>query len=281
MAYDVDGRALVLGGGGVAGVAWEAGMVGGLQDAGVDLTSADLIVGTSAGAIIGSFVGHGVDVAEAVGRLPADGVGGPPIEINMNAVLSAFAILFDEGVDPVDARAQVGRLALEAPVDSGRTRLEDIARRLPSHEWPSRPLLVTAVDTADGAFVVWDRDSGVPLPKAVMASCCVPCVFPPVEINGRHYMDGGARSVTSADLAKGASAVVVLEPMAHLSPRAALERELRELGDARIAAIGADEAAVEVFGVNIFDQALWKPALEAGRMQAATAAAEIRAVWEG
>src|SRR5262245_5175947 len=89
MAYDVNGRALVLGGGGVAGVAWEAGMLGGLRDAGVDLTAADVIVGTSAGAIIGSFAGHGVDVAEAIRRLPADGTGGPPIEVNMNAVLSA------------------------------------------------------------------------------------------------------------------------------------------------------------------------------------------------
>ena len=282
MAYDVSGRALVLGGGGVAGVAWEAGMIAGLRDAGVDLTAADLIVGTSAGSIVGSLIGHGVDMAETIERLPAaDDAGAPAFEVDMDAVLNAFALIFDPDLDPQQARVQVGKLALDAQVDGARERLADVGRRLPSDEWPARPLLVTAVDTADGSFVAWDRDSGVPLPKAVMASCCVPCVFPPVEINGRRYMDGGTRSITNADLARGASTVVVLEPMGHLSPRTMLERELRELGDARVVGVGADEAAIEVFGVNVLDQSLWKPAFQAGLTQAATAAAEVRATWNG
>jgi len=280
MAYDVR-RALVLGGGGVAGVAWEAGMLSGLREAGVDLTTADLIVGTSAGSIVGSFIGHGVDVAEVIERLPADGAAGSAaLEVNMNAVMSAFAILFDAGVDPLDARGQVGKLALEAKVNGARERLEDVGRRLPSKEWPTRPLLVTAVDTADGAFVTWDRDSGVPLNLAVMASCCVPCVFPPVDINGRRYMDGGTRSTTNADLARGASTVVILEPLAHLAPRTMLERELRELGDARVAAAGPDQAAIDVFGMNVLDLSLRRPAFQAGRAQSAAAAAEIGAVWD-
>jgi NTE family protein len=281
MAADVSGRALVLSGGGIAGVAWEAGMLAGLGDAGVDLTTADLIIGTSAGSIVGSFVAHGEDVAKAIERLPAaGGPGQPGVAVDMDAVLNAFAILFDPGLDPQEARRQVGKLALEAQVDGARERLADVGRRLPSQEWPARPLLVTAVDTADGAFVVWDRDSGVPLAQAVMASCCVPCVFPTVEIDGRRYMDGGTRSVTNADLARGASAVVILEPMAHLSPRTILAAELRELDAARVVAVGPDQAAIDVFGVNVLDQALWKPAFQAGRAQSAAAAAQIRAVWD-
>ncbi|HZB30889.1 MAG TPA: patatin-like phospholipase family protein [Streptosporangiaceae bacterium] len=280
MAVDVSGRALVLGGGGIAGVAWEAGMLAGLKEAGVDLTTADLIIGTSAGSIVGSFVAHGVDVAEAIEGLSGESAADRPSDpVDMDAVLNAFAILFDPGITPQDARVQVGKLALEAKVDGARERLADIGLRLPRREWPARPLLVTAVDTADGAFVVWDRDSGVPLPDAVMASCCVPCVFPPIDINGRRYMDGGTRSITNADLAKGASAVVILEPMAHVSPRTVLAAELRELGAARVAAIGPDQGAIEVFGVNVLDPALWQPAFRAGRAQSAAAADEVRAVW--
>jgi len=281
MTVDVSGRVLVLGGGGVAGVAWEAGVLAGLRDAGVDLTTADLIIGTSAGSIVGSFVAHGVDVAEAIDRLFVDGDAAPPsYSVDMDAVLNAFAILFDPNIDPREARVQVAELALAAQVDGARERLADIGRRLPRQEWPARPLLVTGVDTADGAFVAWDRDSGVPLPEAVMASCCVPCVFPPVDINGRRYMDGGTRSATNADLASGASTVVILEPMAHLSPRTILEAELRELGTARVVAVGPDQAAIDVFGVNLLDQALWKPAFQAGWAQSAAAAEGVRAVWD-
>ncbi|HEY7487748.1 MAG TPA: patatin-like phospholipase family protein [Streptosporangiaceae bacterium] len=280
MAADV-GRALVLGGGGVAGVAWEAGMLAGLRDAGVDLSTADLIVGTSAGSIVGSFVGHDVDPAAAIDRIAADAEAdpAPPAEVDMDAVMTAFGILFDPNLDPQEGRRQVGQLALQAPVDSAGSRLEEIAHRLPSAAWPALRLLVTAVDTEDGAFKVWDRDSGVPLPTAVISSCAVPLVFPPIEINGRRYMDGGTRSVTNADLARGASAVVILEPLAHLSPRTALERELRELEPAPVAAIGPDEESINVFGMNVLDQTLWRPAFKAGLAQATQAAAQVRAVW--
>src|SRR5918992_3799980 len=131
MVVDVSGRALVLGGGGIAGVAWEAGMLAGLKDAGVDLSTADLIIGTSAGSIVGSFVAHGVDVAEAIERLPADEADRPDYAVDMDAVLNAFAILFDPGIAPRDARVQVGKLALAAMVDGARERLADIGRRLP------------------------------------------------------------------------------------------------------------------------------------------------------
>src|SRR5918999_1240695 len=134
MTADGVGRALVLGGGGVAGVAWEAGMITGLRDAGADLTAADLIVGTSAGSIVGSLIGHGVDVADAVDRMaaeavvaePSDASPAQPHDVDMDAVLAAFGILFDPGLDPQEARAKVGALALAAQVDGAAVRLEEI-----------------------------------------------------------------------------------------------------------------------------------------------------------
>src|SRR5215475_2840463 len=69
-------RGVVLGGGGIAGVAWEAGIVIGLRRAGVDLSSADVIVGTSAGSIVGSHVAFGTDLQLLAAMSPASqGVG--------------------------------------------------------------------------------------------------------------------------------------------------------------------------------------------------------------
>lgn len=277
------GRALVLGGGGIAGIAWEAGLVAGLRDAGADLGEADLIVGTSAGSVIGTFLAHGEDPAEAVDRYATGGAreAAPPAQVDVEAMFNAFSILFDESIPPQEARARVGRLTLETPENGMAARLAELGRRLPHQDWPDLPFLVTGVDTADGAFTVWSRTSGAPLALAVQASCAVPCVFPPVEIGGRRYMDGGTRSVTNADLAKGAAQVVILEPMAHLVPRRWLKRELAELGEAQVAAIGPDQAAIDIFGLDLLDNGLWRPAFQAGRAQSAAVADEVKRIWHG
>ncbi|MCW2884138.1 MAG: Patatin [Streptosporangiaceae bacterium] len=276
------GRALVLGGGGIAGIAWEAGLIVGLQGAGVDLTDADLIVGTSAGSVVGAMIATGVDLPLAIDDLAgrAETTPAPSAPADFSAVLTAFGMLFDTSLDPQEARARVGRMALEAPVADAADRLREVGERLPSHEWPERPLLITAVDTADGGFVVWDRESGATLPFAVMSSCAVPCVFPPVEIGGRFYMDGGVRSATNADLAAGSSAVVIIEPMAHLSPRPLLERELEALGTTNVVAVGPDQHAVEAFGHDVLDPALWRPAYHAGVIQAGSLVDRVQEVWK-
>ncbi|MQY05688.1 patatin-like phospholipase family protein [Actinomadura macrotermitis] len=277
------GRALVLGGGGVAGIAWEAGLIAGLRDAGADLTGADLLVGTSAGSVVAAFIAHGVDMAAAIEEVAARDEALPPAaaDVDMTDLLNAFAVLFDESLDPREARRRVGAMALAAPTGAMAGRLAEIGAALPSAEWPERPLRVTAVDTADGEFVVWDRDSGAPLAQAVMSSCAVPCVFPPVEIGGRAYMDGGARSATNADLADGAERVVILEPLAYLTPRPVLEREVRGLAPAEVAVVGPDQAAIDLFGFDLLSPRLWRAAFDAGRAQAGAAAPEVLKVWNG
>ncbi|KOG91505.1 patatin, partial [Streptomyces varsoviensis] len=68
-----------------------------------------------------------------------------------------------------------------------------VERRLLSHEWPARRLLVTAVDAATGEFTAFDAASGVGIVDAVAASCAVPGVWPPVTIGAKRYIDGGVR----------------------------------------------------------------------------------------
>ncbi|MBP2702599.1 patatin-like phospholipase family protein [Microbispora sp. RL4-1S] len=270
--------ALVLGGGGVAGIAWEAGILTGLRRLGVDLGTADRVVGTSAGSVVGTLVSTGADLEEAVAHQIAVDTGPPPA-VDVEATMRAFAVMSDPSLDRLEARRRVGQMALAAAVDHAADRLAAIGERLPIKLWPERDLLITAVDAATGEFVVWDRRADVPLVLAVASSCAVPMVFPPVEINGRRYVDGGVRSVTNADLAAGARAIVVLEPLGALTPREVLDAELGEAGAATSYVIHPDEASLAAFGTNVLDPALWGPAFRAGLDQAPALAEPIAAVW--
>lgn len=271
-------NALVLGGGGVAGIAWMAGIVTGLRREGVDLGTADRIIGTSAGSVVGTLIATGADLEQAVTHQRNVDTGPAPA-IDLDATARSFAVLADTTIEPVERRRVVGRMALDARVDHAADRLAAVGERLPVKEWPDRELLITSVDTETGEFVVWTRDSGVPLVLAVASSCAVPMIFPPVEIGGRRYMDGGVRSATSADLATGATTVIVLEPLGHLTPRAALDAELGKSGAARTHVIHPDDASIAVFGENVLDPALWGPAFKAGLAQAPLSAGPLRDLW--
>jgi predicted acylesterase/phospholipase RssA len=269
-------RTLVLGGGGIAGIAWEAGVITGLRRAGVDLGEADLVIGTSAGSVVGALVTTGADLESSVGAQANTAAAKAPA-VDMEPVMAAFSLLYDPSLDPQEARRQVGAMAL-AVKDTG-ARIEAVGDRLPVKEWPERRLLITAVDTETGEFVVWDRDSEASLVLAVASSCAVPCVYPPVEIGGRRYMDGGVRSATNIDLAAGSSTVVILEPLAHMAPRQHFEAEVAELGDAMVTHVAPDEASMAVFGSNVMDGALWRPAFEAGLAQAPAVVEIVAKAW--
>ncbi|HEV2377608.1 MAG TPA: patatin-like phospholipase family protein [Streptosporangiaceae bacterium] len=273
--------AVVFGAGGVAGIAWEAGMVLGLQQAGVDLYTADLVVGTSAGSIVGSHVASRSDLRTLLERQESRAAGAPAAPPpDLDTVLAALAPLFDAELDPLTARRRVGAAAVTAPAGDEAAHIRRITALLPAHqEWPQRRLLVASVDTGTGELAVWHRDSGVPLPRAVAASCAVPGVYPPVTIGGHRYMDGGIRSATNADLAEGASTVIVLNAIGHLVPTGSLEAELAKVGAARTWVVSPDARAAEAMGANVLDAATWAPALAAGLAQAESCAEAAGAVW--
>jgi NTE family protein len=272
------GRALVLGGGGITGIAWDLGLMAGLREHGVDLADADLIVGTSAGAYVGALLATGVDPT-AVGAAGGDLTDLAP-RIDLGLLAQVFATMSDHSLTPQQARIALGRLALDAPVGDATIEVDRFAARLPAPTWPTSPrLVVTAVHTGTGEPVVWDASAGVPLATAVAASCAVPGVFPPVQVgDAGRFMDGGVRSVTNADLAAGAEAVVVVAPTVGLF-RSAPRDELRALGAARTVLLSPDPAARAAIGPNILDQGRWHAALAAGHAQASGLAASVTAVW--
>ncbi|MFJ7272439.1 patatin-like phospholipase family protein [Streptomyces sp. NPDC099050] len=285
-------RALVLGPGGPVGTAWMAGLADGLRRAGVDLGGADLVVGTSAGAIVGALLATGQDPGRlaslgtrtgppAPAPAPAPGGGGGSDAARLGAV---FAVLGEAGLEPGEARRRVGRIALEhadsaSGPDAERTLLAGRAALIGAGGWPERRLLITAVEAATGEPVVWDRTSGVPLVRAVAASSAFPGAEPPVAIAGRRYMDGALRAGTNADLAAGARTLVVVEPMAHLFPREPLDGQPASAGVRTAVTLGPDPDAVRAFGPDLQDLMRWEPAYRAGLAQAGAAAERLRPVW--
>jgi NTE family protein len=257
------GRALVLAGGGVAGVAWELGVIVGLRDAGVDVRDADVVIGTSAGSVVGAQILSGADLdalyaaqSQPSAERPAD-LG--PLMMLLGRELRGLT-------DPTEIRIRMGALALRAETISEEERLRVVAARLPSPDWPERRLIITAVDALTGELVTFSEDSGVALVDAVAASCAVPGIWPPTTIGGRRYIDGGVRSPSNADLAEGYQALVITpfrtdEPMAGS------------------VVIGPDDASAAAIGPNPLDPERRAASAEAGRAVGVASAVDVRARW--
>lgn len=274
--------ALVLGGGGVAGIAWEIGVLDALARAGVDLTAADRIVGTSAGAAVGAQLCTGESLESLCARqlVPAEHSGELAVDSSLDGLLEQFAACFEGAPDEIELRRRLGRVALDAPTVTESARRAVIESRLSVHEWSSRDLLVTAVDAHSGEFRVFDRTSGVPLVDAVAASCAVPGIWPPVTIGASRFIDGGMRSGTNADLVAGADVVVVLAPFpGGFGPTAEGEADALRAAGAVVEVIAADVTSLAAFGTNVLDPATRAPALREGRRQGASEHERIAAVW--
>ncbi|MET7946811.1 patatin-like phospholipase family protein [Micromonospora sp. NPDC005324] len=274
-------RALVLGGGGVTGVAWELGLLAGLVERGVPVTEADLVVGTSAGSVVGAQVCSGLSVE----RFYAEQLAPPSSELAARLGFAALARLIWAGGrtrDAVRSRARIGAMAVAARTPSEASRRAVIEARLPDREWPRRRLLVTAVDASSGEFVVFDSDSGVSLVDAVGASCAVPGVWPPVTIGARRFVDGGMRSTVNADLAADARRVLVLAPTSAAfgpMPRLSAQVDALRAAGSRVVVLTPDAAARTAIGRNVLDPARRAGAARAGRTQADVVADEVAALW--
>lgn len=288
------GRALVLAGGGIVGIAWESGVLAGLSAGGIDAQEWDLVVGTSAGAFVAA-------------RVLGDGSAGPLFALqtsgNDAAEEEALRTLFGpaflrviglsrrrsfrwiglvwlvnlivtslmryaiwngmqstvnlvrsvrrgrQQADPELVAAQIGAVANTKRKGSRRLR-QYWARDLgPEPEWPSTRLVITAVDTADGARALFDASSGVALLDAVSASTCLPGFLPPVELLGRRYMDGGMASQANADVAAGHEQVWIVSPFGGAS----IDRQVAEVqsSGSKVRVIRPGTAAEQALGPGV------------------------------
>jgi NTE family protein len=277
-------RALVLGGGGVAGIGWELGILQGLADAGIDLTDADRLVGTSAGSAVAAQVTSGYPLSQLYQRqLSADLLTSElSTAFDPEELMREMGAAFATNQPGAELFRAVGSYALRARTVPESVRRPVIERRLPSHEWPTRDLRIAAIDAMSGRPRVFTSRDEVELVDAVTASCAVPGVWPPVTIQGNKYIDGGLRSGINLDLAEGCDPVVVIAPMPEMPFIApdvvAAASAVRSV--ARVVTITASEVSLGAIGTNPLDPATAKPAAMAGRLQAAAHVDEVRAAWE-
>jgi len=300
--------ALVLGGGGAAGNAWTIGIIAGLAEAGLDLTTAaDLVIGTSSGATAAAWVRSGIPPAELFASVLSERIQPPgqnreqatslPPSLPMATVFERMRTIGAAATSADDLRRAMGAFAMETeslldPAAADRRRAL-VASRLPRREWPDRPMIVVAVNAHTGELAAFDRDSGVDLADAVTASTALPG-GPTHSINGVRYINGGVRSADNADLASGYSNVIVLTPFSERSgplPPGQFEglRRSREWGNdlasqvealrkqgSHVEVITPDDASRAAMGVNQMDPATRLPSARAGFAQGTQEAARVR-----
>lgn len=270
---------LVLGGGGIAGVAWEIGVIAGLAEAGVRLDSARRVVGTSAGSIVGVALASGADVAS---MLTQQREAEPPSRPHEPApsILDdslAWAEILSAPGSRDELMRRMGAMAAESQTVPEDRYRDSIAAMLPADRWPADvEMRITGVDAETGAVQVWDAESGVALAAAVAASCAVPGQFPLVTIEERRYFDGGMASPTHADLAAGCTEVLAIAPFSVAMAGPDLDAEIAGLGSGvRSAVIVPDQESITSFGNDPMDPATRRPAAEAGRAQGRAEAMRI------
>ncbi|HVP05679.1 MAG TPA: patatin-like phospholipase family protein [Dehalococcoidia bacterium] len=280
--------ALVLGGGGALGISWETGVLAGLQRSGVDVTGADLLVGTSAGSVVASQIAQGHTLDSLVARhLEARPDG---IEANMEFDVQNLMTIFQRWAALPEvteaACAEIGAMALASMTvseDRWIASFEDLV----DPDWPERDLLLTTVDAVTGVFRAWSRNDGIDIRRAVASSCAVPGMFPCVEFGGRRYQDGGVRSGTSADLARDYDAVLIVAPIGSrgdsidplLGRLTRAEAEALAAAGVDVELVFPDAQSLEAMGFNRMDGTRRPVTIEAGITQGRELAVRLEAAW--
>jgi NTE family protein len=284
--------ALVLGGGGSTGNAWLIGIIAGLYDADVDVTTADLTIGTSAGATAAAQLAGatpGELFAATVAAVPPQRPGGARPAGPVVDHLAKFRQIIADSTDAADMRRRMGALALpnDATADgAGQERWRaTVASRFSGSDWPERRVLITVVDAATGEPVEFDNDSGVDLVDAVAASTSGGGTA--YRIGERSYIDGGyRRSSENADLAVGYDRVLVLSPLGGktlypLEWGMQLEVQVDELdaSGSKVETVIPEARDEHLFGANAMDFTLRPAAAQAGYEQGQALAPQLKAFW--
>jgi len=271
-------HSLVLGSGGITGIAWMTGLLLGLNEMGVDLRECGKMLGTSAGATVAAQIREDSDLWELYERqvYTSKQVQELAPQIRLLRLLPLAMAILPKLNAPIERTRRIGQLALRAEAENAQARQSVITARL-------HPLALVAVDVLTGETRMFDRRSGVGLADAVAASCAVPGIWPPVNIDGRQYMDGGIRSSSNADLAERSSGVIIVSPLGANRgiPGRTLSRQIAKLEQSgtRVQVIGPDRTAAAAMGKNPLNPARRAIAAQAGRAQGHLIATAFEQYW--
>lgn len=283
-------RALVLGGGGPVGIAWETGLIAGLAEGGVQVGHADWILGTSAGSVVGSQLALGrspasllqSELAQAEAAKEAQAARSGPAP-NLMPLMSIMARRTPGEPMSTELMKELGVLALGAETVSEEVFLSGFGALNDEQPWPET-YACTTVDALTGEFLLWSKDTAAPLGRGVASSCSVPGIFPPITIDGRRYIDGGMRSGTNADMAKDHGKVLIIAVMppafaAMMQPGIDREMDVIHAHGGEVALIVPDAACGEAFGANLMDSSNREAIARAGFAQGQAEAARVGAFW--
>lgn len=278
---------MVLAGGGYAASAWEIGIITGMADAGLDVRNAELFVGTSSGARVALHLASGVALDEIFQQRvsPTAQAAEPPPTVDWVQLRADLARAKQAGDSPTAILQRIGALALAVAGGKGSNRRHIVAAQLPMQTWPDKRVLIAAVNAETGERRAFDRNSGIDLADAVIATTAF-FGWPPTLFEGHHYIDGGFYSTDNADLATGVDRVLILAlrsagpSMSLVSLDPAVE-SLRA-GGAHVKVIHPDEDTLATLASlgGLMNPAASAPAARTGRLQGQRLASEpIASFW--
>jgi NTE family protein len=278
-------RAVVLGGGGQTGFGWQWGIVTGLWEAGIRLADADLVIGTSAGSMVAAHLTCGVPPGELMATVSAPHEPFHPLmALKQDPFVTELIRMVRAGYTQDEIRADFGRLTEGfdgGPEDQMRAIAEHY---LPDDKWPEQRMLIPAIDVATGELRTFDRDSEASLVDAVSASCAIPCVWNPVTIGDRRYMDAVIRSPINADLAAGYDRVVVIAVLPEIRgvPGGSLAEQIAPVqAHGEVVVVTPDEPARAAIGRDQQDMSQRPAAARAGLAQVSAVVDALTALWKG
>ena len=273
-------RGLVLGCGGVIGLAWEIGVLHGLVSSGVDPRDVDEVIGTSAGAFAAAALMDERGIAWAYDRQLSARVNEVPVASAAGVMETLKTILRTCAGNGIEAGRRIGAFALSASTIDVPTRLAVVRERLARSDWPSERLRFTAIDADTGVLHLLDQASGIDIVHAAGASGAAPGIWPVIEAGGRRWVDGGSVSATNAHLAGRFRKCLVISPMSVGLSGTSVRDELDSFSTRTDSVLVVpDERSLAAIGENHFDPSRRRLAAQAGRTQGEYVARDLAAQW--
>jgi NTE family protein len=292
-------RGIAFGGGGEWFVAWTLSFLAAAKRHGVDLGTADITIGTSAGSIVGAFLTddrlwRGATEMDIVASHPALLARMVRTSADHASQQRAAGLLATAKSTDRDAVIEIGRAAMASRNPSVDDYERSLRLMLGHGDWPSPAHHVTAVDCYTGERVVIDHGSGIPIATACAASSSLPGVNGPVWIGDRYCMDGGVgTSSTHAELLTGTERAVIFSMMSLTADQAAAQTssfgfaERLHPGTAQREADALTSAGTRTLlvaanpdpKIDFMDPTQLAGAIEDGRARASAMIEDLAAVW--
>lgn len=280
-------NAVILGAGGQFGMAWEIGYLRGLFDQGVDLRTAHEFVGTSAGAQVGTVIASDADWETIWDeQLQYEREESNPLtDEDLEIIFSKFESLASDSRTVEEWVAGMSDMAMHPRVDLPETeRLNMIRNSLGNavSGWTKGlKIVVTEVETNQRR--VLDKSSDVSLVKAIAASGAFQGAYPTIQIDGKHYYDGGSYSMENPDVSEADKVIVLAADLPVKTPFALADviDKMKERGQ-KVHLVKPDKTVMDIlarYDYNTMNGAMRKEVAQAARKQGQQDANAIAEFW--